>query len=116
MQAAGYKVFLISNQFRLGSWDGPVNILYTGLDRKEYIQEQSPGAKDGAILDKLQKYMTETDGPVLIIVHLIGSHGSYDERYPAEFIRKLVSANDDVNIQHGMIRTADGSFAFAAIG
>lgn len=85
LQAAGYKVILISNQFRLGSFDGPVNILYTGLDRKEYIQEQSPGAKDGSILDRLQKYMTETEGPVLIIVHLIGSHGIYNERYPAEF-------------------------------
>lgn len=85
LKAAGYKVFLISNQFRLGSFDGPVNILFSGLDHKEYIQEQSPGAKDGAILDKLQKYMTETDDPVLIIVHLIGSHGIYEERYPAEF-------------------------------
>ena len=85
LKAAGYKVFLISNQFRLGSFDGPVNILYSGLDRKEFMQEEFPGAKDGIILDRLPKYIEETDGPVLIIVHLIGSHGSYDERYPAEF-------------------------------
>ena len=85
LKAAGYKVFLISNQFRLGSFDGPVNILYSGLDRKEFMQEAFPGAKDGIMLDRLPKYIEETDGPVLIIVHLIGSHGSYDERYPAEF-------------------------------
>ena len=85
LKAAGYKVFLVSNQFRFGPFDGPVNILYTGLDSKEFLQEKFPGAKDGIVLGTLQKHMTEADGPVLIIVHLIGSHTSYDERYPAEF-------------------------------
>ena len=85
LKAAGYKVFLISNQFRLGFTDGPVNILYSGLDRKEFMQETFPGAKDGIILDRLPKYIAEANGPVLIIVHLIGSHGIFDERYPPEF-------------------------------
>lgn len=35
-----------------------------------------------------------------------------DERYPAEFIRKLVGVNDKLDIQHGMTRTDDGNFAF----
>ena len=85
LKAAGYKVFCISNQFRLGAFDGPVNILYSGIDRKEFMQEQHPGAQDGIVLERLQKYLTETDGPVLVIVHLIGSHADYAERFPAEF-------------------------------
>ena len=85
LKAAGYKIFLVSNQFRLGFTDGPVNILYSGLDRKEFMQEAFPGAKDGIILDRLPEYIAEANGPVLIIVHLIGSHGTFDERYPPEF-------------------------------
>ena len=85
LKAAGYKIILVSNQFRLGPFDGPVNILYTGLDRKEFLQEKFPGAKDGVVLDTLQKNMTEAEGPVLIIVHLIGSHDNYAERYPQDF-------------------------------
>ena len=37
---------------------------------------------------------------------------SVDERYPAEFIRKLVKTNDDTDVQHGMTMSADGGFAF----
>ena len=85
LKAAGYKVCLVSNQFRLGPFDGPVNILYTGLDSKVFLQEKFPGAKDEIVLDTLQKNMTEAEGPVLIIVHLIGSHDNYAERYPQDF-------------------------------
>lgn len=37
-----------------------------------------------------------------------------NERYPAEFVSKLISINDDVNLRHGMTKTSDGGFAFPA--
>lgn len=85
LKAAGYRIICISNQFRMGSFDGPVNILYSGASPKEFLQEQDPGAKDEIVLDRVQKHLSESEGPVLLIVHLIGSHARFDQRYPAEF-------------------------------
>lgn len=85
LKAAGFKVICISNQFRLGSFDGPVNILYSGASPKEFLQELNPDGTDEAVIARVKKYISETEAPMLIIVHLLGSHAKFDQRYPQTF-------------------------------
>ncbi len=85
LKAAGYKIICISNQFRLGPFDGPVNLLYYGAYPKEFLQEQKPRSKDEVVLDRVKKYLSETEAPALIIVHLLGSHARFNQRYPESF-------------------------------
>jgi heptose-I-phosphate ethanolaminephosphotransferase len=85
LKAAGFRIICISNQFRLGSFDGPVNILYTGSSPKEFLQEHNPDGKDEAVIARVKKYISETEAPMLIIVHLLGSHAKFNQRYPQTF-------------------------------
>lgn len=87
LKAAGFKIICISNQFRLGPFDGPVNILYYGAHPKEFLQEQNSNGKDEVVLDRVKKYLSETEAPALIIVHLLGSHTRFNQRYPQSFDR-----------------------------
>lgn len=85
LKAAGFRVICISNQFRLGAFDGPVNILYSGISPKEFLQEHNPDGKDEAVIAPVKKYLSETEAPTLIIVHLLGSHAQFNQRYPESF-------------------------------
>lgn len=83
-KAAGFEIHFCSNQPRWGEFDSPISILTAHADKRLYLQERSAGAHD----DGLLKYFSEAldgKGKKLIVLHLIGSHATYETRSPAEF-------------------------------
>ena len=92
-KAAGFEIYICSNQPRWGEFDSPISILTAHADKRLYLQERSAGALD----DGLLKYFSEAldgKGKKLIVLHLIGSHANYEMRSPAEF--KVFNRNNRV--------------------
>ena len=87
-KAAGWRVVLISNQARWGRHDGPIGILTAHCDRRIYVQENIHHSYDMDVLPEVEKELRNAPaGRLLIIVHLMGSHQSFNERYPEDFSR-----------------------------
>ena len=82
---AGFKIKSISNQFRWGKRDGPVNLLFSAAHERTFIQEEQRRAFDEAVLPLLRKYLTDTEQSQLLVVHLMGSHSKFSDRYPKDF-------------------------------
>ncbi|MBR2911303.1 MAG: phosphoethanolamine transferase, partial [Lentisphaeria bacterium] len=85
LKKAGVDVICISNQYRWGKHDGPVNILYSPASVREFTQEQVRRAKDFVAIDRVKEYLSKTERPALIVVQLMGSHAAFRERYPENF-------------------------------
>ncbi len=79
--ALGYKVHWYSNQGHLGVFDTPVTIVAETSDVAKWT-EQSPGTI--RYDESLLSFLDEVDGSRnnLVILHLIGSHFNFLNRYP----------------------------------
>lgn len=79
--ALGYRVHWYSNQGHLGVFDTPVTIVAGTSDVAKWT-EQSPGTVryDGALLNFLDEVDATQNN--LVILHLIGSHFNFLNRYP----------------------------------
>lgn len=87
-EAAGFATVWLSNQVRYGSWDTPTTTIAAEADQQFWLNSNvgettSTNVFDGALADKLAK--VKLSGKTLIVVHLMGNHGSYNARYPKEF-------------------------------
>ncbi len=84
-RAAGYRVVLISNQYRSGEYDSPVSLLFSNVDKAIYLKELK-NLHDDEVLQPLQEELNNSSGrPVIVFVHFIGSHILYQCRYPETF-------------------------------
>ena len=89
-KAAGYKTYWLSNQPKYGVLDTPLTTMASFADVQEWLNVNT-GDKifasyyDEALVHKIPDDIQ--DDKVLIIVHLMGSHGSYRDRYPMSFDR-----------------------------
>jgi len=82
---AGYETFWISNQAFSGEHETPISVMASKASHKTYTN--AIGAKttlDGNVLKPYQKALKLNKSKV-IFIHLMGTHLSYKERYPAEF-------------------------------
>lgn len=83
---AGYKVFWLSNQqpFRI-----PTQMIADTVDEAVFITREVAGVQahryDGRLLSHLARVLRDPAAHKLIIVHLMGSHLQYANRYPPEF-------------------------------
>lgn len=86
---AGFKTTWISNQSRFGIWDTPIGAIGSECD-DQYWVNQYVGTDvvtkdyDTALIPYLKK-VDPNNRRQLIVIHLMGSHISYWDRYPAEF-------------------------------
>ena len=86
---AGFKTTWISNQSRFGVWDTPIGAIGSACDDQYWIN-QYIGTDvitkdyDTALVPYLKK-VDPKNRRQLIVIHLMGSHISYWDRYPAEF-------------------------------
>jgi len=91
LNKAGADTFWITNQNLIGGWDNIVSII--AQDATQVIALNNSVGKvtdtsryDGAILEHLEKILqTPADNPRVIFVHVMGNHGKYCKRFPAEF-------------------------------
>ncbi len=102
-KAAGYTTYWISNQFRWGAHDTPINIIASSADKQIWINNRSGDIDNSSFYDeKLTDVIPDLSKEIhaLVIIHLMGSHWTYIDRYPQNYNRfsgedYLVDTYDD---------------------
>lgn len=88
LHKAQYKVYWLSNQGAINNLHESFSIIALSADTHIFINANGP-ILDEKLLDKIPK--SNNKGNVLVI-HIIGSHGNYIDRSPADY--KTVFYND----------------------
>lgn len=86
--AAGYKTVWISNQVRYSIYDTPTTIIAENSDDRYWINSHagetfSTNYLDEEVVNKLDEL--EYSDKMLIVLHLMGNHISYQDRYSKDF-------------------------------
>ena len=87
-EAAGFETVWLSNQVKYSAWDTPVTSIASEANQQKWInstlgESTNTDYFDGKLIEELEKIKI-TD-KMLIVMHLIGNHGSYEQRYPKAF-------------------------------
>ena len=81
---AGYKTYWFSNQGSVGVADTPISLVANTANVAEWVdRDLKESTLDGALLQFLQR--VDPNEKNFIVLHLMGSHIEYRNRYPAEF-------------------------------
>lgn len=80
-----FKTVWLSNQHHYGIFENPISIIADIAQTKKWLceEEKSYLNFDDKLVDKLKKLNFYDN--MLIIIHLMGSHEPYKDRYPTEF-------------------------------
>lgn len=92
-KAAGFKTFWLSNQSPLGIWDNLITLFAEQSDRVDFVNISSNSSfennynesYDSRLFEPLAKALSDTAKNKFIVLHLMGSHSTYNKRYPQEF-------------------------------
>lgn len=87
-EAAGFETVWLSNQVKYSAWDTPITSIAGEANQQKWInstlgESTNTDYFDGKLIEELEKIKI-TD-KMLIVVHLMGNHGSYEQRYPKAF-------------------------------
>lgn len=86
---AGFHTTWISNQSRFGIWDTPIGAIGSACDDQYWINQYVGTdviTKDyDTVLVPYLKKVDPNNRRQLIVIHLMGNHVSYWDRYPSEF-------------------------------
>jgi glucan phosphoethanolaminetransferase (alkaline phosphatase superfamily) len=83
---AGYHTYWLSNQGRVGPFESKISLVAHDADTRVYTNTEFYGSVFDQKLMRPLEIALEDDYPLkLIVVHLLGSHQSYANRYPAQF-------------------------------
>jgi heptose-I-phosphate ethanolaminephosphotransferase len=89
MKAGGFRTYWLTNQQLAGEYDRWAGIFSKPADERYLINMRGPDegiSYDGNLLPYLKQVLLDgSDARRFIIVHLLGTHHSYDLRYPSEF-------------------------------
>lgn len=81
---AGYKTYWFSNQGSVGVADTPITLVANTADVSEWVDRDLKEATyDGSLLQFLSKVNPNEKN--FVVLHIMGSHIEYRNRYPAEF-------------------------------
>ena len=87
-KAADIQTVWLSNQIHYGGWDTPVSVIADSAQQQKWINknfgEHSRTTFYDIELIQALKSIKLYDN-MLIIIHLMGNHGYYEDRYPEEF-------------------------------
>ena len=102
-KAAGFEVYWISNQPKESVFLTPLSVISSTADHQVWLNSAignklSTEYYDEKIIEVLEHIKLNPKS--LIIIHLMGSHGAYRDRYPAQFQKftdgtKLVNTYDN---------------------
>ena len=85
---AGYKTWWLSNQISFGQFDTPVSVLAHEANVIEFL---NPGGfsdhsnLDDVLLPPLRRALADPAPLKLVVIHSMGSHWNYANRYPRAF-------------------------------
>ena len=93
LKRAGYSIEWMSNQGLIGEHETPISMMANICDRKTYVNPSG-----GQVLDERLKEAFSERTPLgdkeVVIIHLMGSHMDYSDRYHSSF---QVFDGDDLN-------------------
>lgn len=94
-KAAGFHTVYLSNQGKLGIYSTPLVAIASECDEAIWLHPQQFSSKgreeaslhieDGDLVSALQGIETAPDSRTLLVLHLMGSHNTYENRYPEDF-------------------------------
>ncbi|PJE44800.1 MAG: hypothetical protein CUR33_01695 [Pseudomonas sp.] len=90
MKQAGYKTYWITNQQTMTKRNTMLTTFSKQADEQVYLnnnREQNARQYDGDVLEPFAKVLTDPAPRKFVVVHLLGTHMSYQYRYPPEFAR-----------------------------
>jgi heptose-I-phosphate ethanolaminephosphotransferase len=80
---AGYHTYWLSNQGRVGQFDSKISLVARDADTTVYTNTEFYGSiTDEKLLHPLEVVLRDPHPHKLVVVHLQGSHQSYENRYP----------------------------------
>jgi heptose-I-phosphate ethanolaminephosphotransferase len=88
MKQAGYKTFWITNQQTMTKRNTMLTTFSQQADEQVYLnnnRNQNAKQYDGDVIEPFNKALADTAPRKLIVVHLLGTHMSYQYRYPPSF-------------------------------
>ena len=99
LRRTDYHTVWLSNQSPLGLWGNFDKYFSARCDEKFFIEAEDKIAQqrqvDGVLLPVLDKFLAApTAEKNFYLIHLYGTHGIYEERYPAKF-EKFSSRDED---------------------
>jgi len=95
LSSCGYTTHWISNQGKTGEFDTTITSIAKEADHTYFLNDldYTTAGLDGNVLKTLDSIDTKTPEKQAFFIHLLGSHFSYADRYPAD---KAFMQGDDV--------------------
>lgn len=99
LRRAGFDVWWISTQNRVGFWDTPVSVIASLANEQRWLSEGTDDWLHSSVLDEtlveeLAKIPISNQKRV-VFLHMTGTHMNYKQRYPLEFERWSILDKDD---------------------
>lgn len=108
LNSAGYKTIWLSNQVQYGAWDTPIRVIADSAEEKIFINHNLGETTDTDFYDdKLIEYLDkiEINTNTFIVIHLMGCHGSYRDRYPDSY--NIYGEKEEVDAYDNSVRYND---------
>ncbi|MDP3925994.1 MAG: phosphoethanolamine transferase, partial [Hydrogenophaga sp.] len=112
---AGYRTTWLSNQSPLGPYDSLIAIHARQADEVIYTNRASyskAGALDEALLLPLAETLRGKVEKNFVVLHLLGSHKRYVDRYPLDFGQFKPTIRDGVDDDNSTVNAYDNSIAY----
>lgn len=90
MQKSGYEIFWVSTPVKYGIHENEVGRYADMCDGQTFVNDNKNDGgflKDEELVHALDEYVEKKMGRKLYVVHMMGSHFSYSDRYPENFER-----------------------------
>lgn len=84
MREAGFDTWWLSNQNPAGKANSAITVY---ADESAHVRWLSLHKYDSDLRRALSTVLNKTHGDLFVVLHMMGSHRNYDERYPAQFKR-----------------------------
>ncbi|MCY0911775.1 phosphoethanolamine transferase [Massilia antarctica] len=87
---AGFKTYWLSNQISFGEFDTPVSVFAKEADVIQFLNLggfTNNSNFDDILFDPLRRAIADPAPKKLIVLHSLGSHWNYSQRYPKQFDR-----------------------------
>ena len=85
---AGFKTYWLSNQISFGQFDTPVSVFAKEADVIQFMNLggfTNNSNYDQILLDPLHNAIADPAPKKLIVLHTLGNHWNYSQRYPQEY-------------------------------
>ncbi|WP_160288282.1 phosphoethanolamine transferase [Pseudomonas knackmussii] len=85
---AGFKTYWVSTQSPFGMQDSSISVFAREADEVRFMNPADymlPGEHDGVMLQELDRILAEGEEKQLIVLHTLGGHFNYADRYPKRF-------------------------------